>query len=50
MLRQAVFAGADLAGANFANADVWGASFDKSLNRDSTVQEALVEPFVVRGR
>jgi uncharacterized protein YjbI with pentapeptide repeats len=50
VLRQAVFVGADLAGANFANADVWGANFARSLNRDPTVQEAAAEPFVVRER
>ena len=43
-------AGRDLHGADMANADVWNASFDRALNRDESVQEALVEPFVVRER
>jgi uncharacterized protein YjbI with pentapeptide repeats len=50
VLRQAIFFKADMDGADLANADVWNASFDQARNRDSSVQEALVEPFVVRDR
>ena len=49
-LRQAIFFKADMEGADLANADVWNASFDKALNMADSVQEALVEPFVVRDR
>jgi uncharacterized protein YjbI with pentapeptide repeats len=49
-LRQAIFFKADMQGADLANADVWNASFDQALNRDDSVQEALVEPFVARDR
>ena len=49
-LRQAVFFKADMKDADLANADVWNASFDRALNRGDSVQEALVEPFVVRER
>jgi len=50
VLRQAVFARADMAGADLANADVWNANFDQALNRGESVQDALIEPFVVRDR
>jgi uncharacterized protein YjbI with pentapeptide repeats len=49
-LRFAVFKEADMAGADLANADVWNASFDQARNRGASVQEALIEPFVVRER
>ncbi len=39
-----------MAGADFANADVWGTNFDQARNRPSSVQDALIEPFVVRDR
>jgi len=49
-LRHAVFAEADMQGADLANADVWNANFDRARNRSESVQEALIEPFVVRER
>jgi uncharacterized protein YjbI with pentapeptide repeats len=36
--------------ADLANADVWNADFDNARNRPASVQEALIEPFVVRER
>lgn len=36
--------------ANLTNADVWNANFSKARNRPPSVQEALIEPFVVRER
>jgi len=45
-----VFEDADMRDADLANADVWNATFDKSRNRPLSVQEALIEPFVVRNR
>ena len=47
-LRFAVFKEADMAGADLANADVWNANFTQARNRPDSVQEALIEPFVVR--
>ena len=49
-LRHAVFADADMHGADLANADVWNANFDRAQNCSDSVQEALIEPFVVRER
>jgi len=49
-LRFAVFKDADMAGADLANADVWNANFSQARNRPPSVQEALIEPFVVRER
>ncbi len=49
-LRHAVFADADMRDADLANADVWNADFDKARKRPPSVQEALIEPFVVRER
>ena len=49
-LRHAVFADADMKDADLANADVWNADFDNARNRPASVQEALIEPFVVRER
>ena len=40
----------DMAGADLANADVWNANFSQVSNRPASVQEALIEPFVVRDR
>ena len=49
-LRHARFTKADMARAELHNADVWNADFDQALNRPSSVQDALIEPFVVRER
>jgi hypothetical protein len=56
-LRHAVFEDADMRDANpahagvwMAHAGVWNANFDKARNRPPSVQEALIEPFVVRDR
>ena len=49
-LRHAVFTDADMAQADLANADVWNANFSGARNLPQSVQDALIEPFVVRER
>ena len=39
-----------ISGADLANADVWNANFTQAQNRPDSVQDALIEPFVVRER